>query len=274
MMVTFWPRVNTVLLLVTLLAVIGLFATRAFGGPLDPPGPPTTGTDGVRGPGTPIDHLPFPISTAGYYYVTRPLTGTTGQPGITISSSNVTVDLGGFTLGGGASPGDGISVGAFRNVTIRNGAVRAWGNGIQALACGDCRVDNVQASSNSITGFKIGAQSDISNCNASLNGGLGIFVDSGTVRNCTITENRDGGVTVESNSFVEGNRVSGNGSTVFLGSLAVEGGLNVIRDNQIVGNTGTDVFIKSGATANVLTGNVYCVGSDLGTGTVVTGNWC
>ena len=34
-----WPRINTVLLLLVLLAVVGLFATRAFGGPLDPPGP-------------------------------------------------------------------------------------------------------------------------------------------------------------------------------------------------------------------------------------------
>ena len=99
-MLTFWPRINTVLLLVTLLAVIGLFATRAYGGPLDPPGAPAS-TDGVRGQGTPISSLPFAITQPGRYYLTRNLTGPGNANGITITAANVTLDLNGFTLDGG-----------------------------------------------------------------------------------------------------------------------------------------------------------------------------
>lgn len=269
-MVTFWPRFNTVLLLLVLLTVIGLFATRAFGGPLDPPNAPAP-TDGVLTPGTPISTLPFVISQPGYYYVTRPLTGGAGQAGITVNTSNVTIDLGGFTLGGGGmGPGAGVAVGAFRNVTIRNGALRAWSYGIDAPGCGNCRVDNVQASSNINVGIKVGAQTVVSDCNASLNLGIGILADHATVRNCTMSENSGGGISIGSNSLVEGNRVNGNPGT----GTFITGTENMVRNNQLSGNGGTDVVLDFGATLNVLKDNVYCTGTDNGTGTVGVGNAC
>lgn len=91
-----------------LLAALGLFVVASVtgvvsGGPLDPTNPPGP-TDGVRKAGTPIGSLPFDITQPGYYYVTRDLTAPTGQHGITITSDDVTVDLGGFTIRAGDSP--------------------------------------------------------------------------------------------------------------------------------------------------------------------------
>ena len=262
-------RINTLLLLLLVLmagAIITMLATRAYGGPLDPTGPPTS-TDGVRGAGTPISSLPFAITVPGYYYVTRPLTGLAGQAGITISTSNVTLDLGGFTLGGGSTPGDGISVGALRNINIRNGAVRGWSNGIAALACGNCRVDHVQASSNTVDGIDIGPGSEITDCNASLNGLYGIYVDHAAVRRCTATENTIVGIDVKSNSVVDGNRLNGNPSYGIYGN----GDNNTIRNNDATGNGLVDISVFGG-TGNVVMGNTYCLLGDGGTNTILTGN--
>ncbi len=272
-MTTFSTRINTLLLLLVVLmagAIIAILATRASGGPLDPPGAPAP-TDGVRGPGTPISSLPFVISQPGFYYVTRPLTGAAGLPGITITTSNVTVDLGGFTLTGGTTPLEGINVPfGRRNIVIRNGAVRSWSFGIDAAPCSNCRVDGVQASSNTNVGIRIGPQSEISDCNASLNGNDGIHVSYGTVRNCTVSENGFKGILVGNGSLVEGNRLHSNTNSA---AISVSGSNATIRNNELSGNNGGgDIQIQPGVTGNVIMGNVYCLLFDLGTNTLFTGN--
>lgn len=268
-MVTFWPRVNTLLLVLLVLmagAIITMLATRAYGGPLDPPGPPGA-TDGVRLPGTPISSLPFAISQPGYYYVTRNLTGGAGQGGITIASSNVTLDLGGFTLFGGATPGDGISANGPRYAIVRNGSVRGWSNGINLVATYS-RVERVQVSSNLFRGIAIGGGSEISDCIVSLNGtGGGIYSGSFVgVRNCTFAENAGTSISVGSGSLVEGNRVNFNPGAY---SIELLGDNATARNNELSGNVG-DIAVYG--TGNVIMGNVYCSLFDFGTNTVITGN--
>ncbi len=246
-----WSRLNTVLLLAVLLVLIAMFATRAYGGPLDPPGPPGS-TDGVRQPGTPISSLPITITQPGYYYVTRDLTGAPGQPGITISTSNVTIDLGGFRLLGGSSPGDGISLsGGFRNIAIRNGSVRGWNDGVDVSIALQSSVHDVQASSNLNYGFRIGARSSLRDCNASLNA-IGIEVNFGVVRNCVVTENAILGMAVLNFSLVEGNFVSFNG-----GKGTEIGDNNTLRGNEHSGNGGVNDLNVVGA-GNVVDGDVVC----------------
>ncbi len=131
-MQSFWPRINTVLLLVTLLTVIGVFATRAYGGPLDPPGTPAPTPGGIDGR-IPIDHLPFEIAEPGSYVVTRDLLSAGGN-GITVSADDVTIDLNGFTLAGTGQVtfggGFGIAAAERSNLTVVNGVIRGWNRGI------------------------------------------------------------------------------------------------------------------------------------------------
>lgn len=138
-MPTFWPRLNTILLLITLLAVIGLFATRALGGPLDPPGAPASTPGGIDGR-IPIDHLPFSIEDSGSYVVTKNLTSEGGD-GITVSADRVTIDLNGFTLAGtgnvNGGGGYGISASEARNLTVVNGVVTGWNIGIYNASLAD-----------------------------------------------------------------------------------------------------------------------------------------
>src|SRR4051812_7502934 len=96
------PR--SILSLAVLLSAF-LLPHSTFGqGSLTPPGPPapTVKTlDQLDGkldqiePRKPISTLPFTISAAGIYYLTKNIT-TTGD-GITIRADDVVVDLGGFT---------------------------------------------------------------------------------------------------------------------------------------------------------------------------------
>src|SRR5262249_8399348 len=78
-------------------------AAVSLGGNLNPPpGPvsPTMKALDIVEPRTPISSLPFTISSPGSYYVTKDLTGTAGNNGITIGASDVHLDLMGFTLRG------------------------------------------------------------------------------------------------------------------------------------------------------------------------------
>lgn len=75
---------------------------------------------------TPISGAPVAINSPGRYRLTRDL-AVKGGTAITIQSSDVTLDLNGFTISSSARPafGSAISiVGARRNVTIRNGKIR------------------------------------------------------------------------------------------------------------------------------------------------------
>lgn len=250
-----WSRINTLLLLLIGIGIIALLATRAYGGPLDPTGPPGS-TDGVRRSGTPISSLPLTITQPGYYYVTRPLTGGPFQTGIDVQTSNVTIDLNGFTLTGGATPGNGITIAGFRNVVIENGAVRGWDTGIDAFGCGNCRIEGVQASSNHNLGMKLGQNSTVSDCNISLNTLGGMIVQQATVRDCTFSENTGSAVSVYSQSLIEGGRFIANS----LGIVANENS-TTLRRNELSGN-GTDILIIGAATGTVLVDDVFCTITD------------
>ena len=96
-------------------------------GPLVPTGPPASSMktlDQIE-PRIPISTLPYTINDPGSYYFTKNLqfSGTTG-PAILINSSNVTLDLCGFTLSSTtAVTGAGIFFGSIHNVSVTNGAI-------------------------------------------------------------------------------------------------------------------------------------------------------
>jgi parallel beta-helix repeat protein len=202
----------------TNIAALALFAVAAavIAGPLTPPaGPvaPTLKTLTEVEPRTAINPATATgsstsvvvISQSGSYYLTGNLVGVSGKNGITITASGVTLDLNGFeVLGNSSSSGnfDGILVASVntKNVTIRNGHVRNWGDDGVELAnfSGSVgfHVENVQSTGNGGTGISCGTTNGVViNCAATENGGAGI-VASKLISGCSAVDNGSTGLDI------------------------------------------------------------------------------
>ena len=134
-----------------------------------------------------VSELPFTITESGLYYLSKSLQ-TTGN-GITVEADNVTILLNGCTiLGDGV--GSGIYMNGRSNVTVANGTLQGFENGIleESTSGKNHRAIGIRAISNTF-GIRLPGSHHI-------------------VRDCTIEGNNTGtgnGITVWSNSRVIGN---------------------------------------------------------------------
>ena len=224
-------RATNLLLVLVLgvgIAVVAMLATGVRGGPLDPPGTPNP-TDSVRLPGTPINGQ-FVINSPGHYYLTRDVRVTGAQTALTINASEVSVDLGGFTLDGTDEPGGfGILVSGTQSVVrVTNGTIKDFQVGIDAGNDSRVSIDNVRAVSN-VRGIQVGNFGRISECVASENTETGIYLPlitgQSTVTDCVIT---------------------GNGAGV-----GIDGTLHVVKDSVIQGSSQWDLHISQGSRITV-----------------------
>ncbi len=262
-------------------------------GSLTPPGAPapTMKTLAQIEPRTPISAAPFTISQPGSYYLTTNLTGVSGSRGITITASDVTLDLGGFAVIGVPGSLDGINVLSIRtNVTVGNGTVRGWsGDGVDVnnayrttlrsmRACANSGsgiysgigsvVSECIATGNGNDGIHIAGESVVRDCVAMENGGFGIYTASlSTVINCTANFNTNSGIVSDGSGLVSGctaNRNSAHGISLWSGgdvtSCVAEGniinGIVVSSMCRVIGNSCTGNGAGAGAGAGVrITGN-------------------
>jgi hypothetical protein len=115
---------------------------------------------------TPITSLPTTITAPGYYCLTSDLaTNMTSGAAITINTDDVVLDLNGFKLDGLAAGtgtlADGIRADYRQNITIRNGTVRGFFEGIVLIDpnfSGISRghvVEYIRADQNRYTGIRI-----------------------------------------------------------------------------------------------------------------------
>jgi hypothetical protein len=189
-------------------------------------------------PRTPISSLPFIITSPGSYYVTSNLTGLVNQNGISISASNVTIDLNGFTLsGGGGGSGEAIwSPTAQQNLVVRNGTVRGWpGSGVNFYDAGSSLtvVQNIQSISNGFTGIAVRNGSRVTDCVTTGNNLRGIIVDNDVlVEHCKTTGSSLFGIGAGSNCQLFDNQITGNTN-----GLSITGTSNIVRGNIVRLNT-------------------------------------
>jgi hypothetical protein len=175
-------------------------------------------------PRTLIDSLPFNITQSGSYYFTKNLnfTATSGNA-ITISVSNVTVDLMGFTLSSSSAvTGDAIRMNAgLRNISVSNGVIagttivaisgsapnQTWtitpggfGNGINAFStpeASSCQFTHLRISGCRGAGLDGGDQAVVDQVTATQNGSVGVGITTGTVTNSTGLSNGDAGINLQ-----------------------------------------------------------------------------
>lgn len=190
-------------------------------GPLTPSGPPeaTMKTLDQIEPRTPISSLPYTISQSGSYYFTGNLQFTANSgDAITITASNVTIDLMGFTLSSSAAvTGVGISVLdtgiTIRCISIRNGAIAGnttvtasgspttWSVNLAGFvsgisnACSHASFNDLIVKGTQSYGLVSFADyATVSNVHAEQNGGSGINTRSGSITNSTASLNGSDGI--------------------------------------------------------------------------------
>jgi hypothetical protein len=225
----------------------------------------------------------------------RNLTNCPGD-GLVIGADNLTLDLGGHTIDGTATPGTaGIRLAGHRRVTVQRGSLQEFGNGVLLDAAdgnallrvtvtrsfgrgiqlqngsGGNRLEFDVSSDNGSSGFGLIAsdRNVVTHATGSSNAfsGLQGFTASGNrVVGGTFRDNKTGiGLNEGSNgNLVTGNLLSGNTEP----AVGIDGVDNVITGNRAERNGWGIIFEgnRNQIVANVVTGTLGCSNGDCGTG--------
>ena len=229
-------------------------------GPLMPPGPPEPGMktlDQVEAR-IPIESLPFTIDQPGAYYLTGNLELAEGARGITISADDVTLDLMGFTLSGGASQGISLvppGEDPLQNTVVRNGTVDGFSTGLRILDGENGRYEDLQIR------------------NAGSSGGSGVILTGASrgnvIRRCLVTESVSWGVNISAtvdDAILSGNLIADciiiDNNSHGIRLRAASGGQvidNTIQNSAIIGNSGvtgaSGLYFEATSSTSAISGN-------------------
>ena len=175
--------------------------------PLDPPSPDD--------PMPPASTALLTITSPGSYFLTGNLNGGSGVYGIDIQSSNVTLDLSGYSMVGLAGSLDAItSTTGGTNILIANGTIRGWGgDGIDGRTLNSVQIANVLVANCTGDGIAI-SRGLIRDCQVRLCDGTGISVINGEggVAECRVEE--CGGRGIDCGEFAAVKDCSSTGNTL------------------------------------------------------------
>ncbi|MGH7623131.1 MAG: NosD domain-containing protein [Gemmatimonadaceae bacterium] len=267
-MSTIWNRINTLLLLLVLAAVIGGFATRAWGGALDPPAAPGPTQPQVE-PRSPIPPVgwngtfPITISQPGSYFLTRNLTNATSSDGIDITTHDVSLDLNGFTLTGFGG-GSGIRAGSpgARGISVRNGAVELWSTGVDLSQSAGAVADSLRVTDDGQVGLNMGAGGLAHDITAQRDN-IGIEVSDpastfggGLIDGCVATKNNWGVYLLANNVTVKSCDLDSNTQSGL--QVAQSFFFDTITDNTAQGDP-IGVHLEAGTSGNTVVRNVFAL---------------
>jgi hypothetical protein len=150
-----------------------------------------------------ITSVPYTISTSGNYKLTKNLTYTGSSNAITVSASNVVLNLNGFTLSGTGSSKTSIAIydDGFSSVTLQNGTITGFAAALDCANASQILVQNLTMFNNEL-GIDLNSCSycAVQNCvmvgvGESV-GGVGVVLNSTVancvVKNCTISNSENG----------------------------------------------------------------------------------
>lgn len=236
-----------------------------MGGDLNPPGGAVTGTmktleevepripiGAVTTPGDP--NSTFHIGKSGSYYLTESVAGQAGKHGIEISASDVTIDLNGYTLDGGAGSFSGVYTGfgaGLENVVVVNGIVRGWIDGVDLSGVDGGRVVGVHTIGAGNTGIVLGRSMVARDCTSNDGAGHG-FADQGGCRysGCVARGNGFNGFISADESSLEGCVSEGNGASGFGGGFGCVWAGCTARENTVYGFAGSFASVISGCVSS------------------------
>ena len=202
------------------------------------------------GVGTKISHVPYTITTPGFYYLAQNLTiaPIAGNVAITVEADDVTLDLMGFALSGVGKSNDGIVFSGIRsNVEIRNGSLRNFnGKGIYALDAKGIRVISLRVRDTAAAGIELsGTNHLVMDCTVIGAGGHGILAGTGSlVKGNIVINNTDYGIKAYDGSNVVGNVAAANG----LGIAAAV--FSSVIDNTVANNTSNGISVADNCTVS------------------------
>ncbi len=245
-----------------------LSTSMAIAGPLDPPAGPIASTGKTLSqiePRIPLSAATTPgdsdstfkITQPGSYYLTGNLQQIGSTNGIEIASSNVTIDLSGYTVAPTAPSGGGYGIiGSdpnLSNITIRNGIVSRWavqGVRLSSTSRGHL-VEGVTTQGNGGTGILVGDVSVVKDCVVSENGGDGIQVGfGGLVSGCVAGFNGGWGVRSLSSAVIENCTSHANGGGIYAGLRATVSGCLVSVSGIAIQCDGMATIIGCSLTQN------------------------
>jgi hypothetical protein len=188
------------------------------------------------------------ISQPGSYVVNRNLAA--AGDCLVVAADSVTIDLDGFTITGNGT-GSGIvespALATRRNVSVRNGTVTGFVNGVFFEHGESVTVERVNASGNSGSGISAGNYATVRANHASFNGDAGIRADKGAnVSGNTVARNAGSGIIV-----FEGGNVSANSVRANTGRGIVVDCPGLVFANTMSNNTaGNYLDISGGCVVN------------------------
>lgn len=243
---------------------------------------------------TPIDSVPYVILASGAYCLTGDLVAppSADQPAISIKTHNVTLDLNGYTLDGGAwAAQTGIRASGYHGITIRNGRI-SWflvgvflgGETTSDDRSGGFLVENLEVRHSLGVGILCFARRSVVRNNrvADTGGGdwsVGIYAGHSEVRilDNDVMNGRGMGIAVlaAGGAIVEGNRVtatssSGSGQSAIVHGILISGctgaqinGNRVANRERIPNSYGiriadsTDVAVRDNVVSFMVWGVAY-----------------